>query len=160
MTGTPTRPASRAGASELSTARAAHILGRALLLRCPNCGARGILASWFQLRERCPRCGLVLDRGESDYFLGAYLVNLVAVELVVTALLVAAGIATWPRVPWTALTWGGVVLATVAAIACYPLTKVLWLAFDIVLRPVTEEELRLGREDTRVVHGAPPRDER
>jgi uncharacterized protein (DUF983 family) len=145
---------------ELSTGRALHILGRGLLLRCPNCGGRGILAGWFRLRERCPRCGLVLNRGESDYFLGAYLVNLVAVELVVTAALVLIGIATWPRVPWTALTWGGVIFAAVAAIACYPLTKVLWLAFDVVLRPVTEEELRLGREDTRVVRPTPHQERR
>ena len=147
-------------ASELSTSRAARILWRGARLRCPHCGARGILANWFTLRDRCPSCGLVLDRGESDYFLGAYLVNLVAVELLVTALLVVVGLATWPDVPWTALTWGGVVLAAIVAIGCYPLTKVLWLAFDVVLRPVTEEELRLGREDTRVVRGAPPREDR
>ncbi|NUQ20944.1 MAG: hypothetical protein HOQ09_08280, partial [Gemmatimonadaceae bacterium] len=52
------------------------------------------------------------------------------------------------------------VLAAFAAVVCYPLTKVLWLAFDVMLRPVTEEELALGREDTRVVRGAPPRAER
>lgn len=128
-----------------------RILWRGLRLRCPNCGGRGVLESWFRLRHRCPSCGLVLDRGESDYFLGAYLVNLVAVELIVTAVLFGIGMAMWPRVPWTALTWGGVLFAALAAVACYPLTKVLWLAFDVMLRPVTEEELRLGREDTRVV---------
>ena len=140
---------------ELSAGRASRILWRGIRLRCPNCGQAGILASWFALRERCPHCGLVLDRGESDYFLGAYLVNLVAVELIVTAVLFGIGYAMWPRVPWTALTWGGVVLAAVAAVACYPLTKSLWLAFDVVLRPVTEEALQLGREDTRVVRATP-----
>ena len=92
----------------------------------------------------------MLDRGESDSFLGAYLVNLVAVELILTAIMVIIGIATAPDVPWTFLMWGGIVFALVAAIACYPLTKVLWLAFDVMLRPVTKEELELGREDTRV----------
>ena len=137
--------------SELSTARAMRILWRGLRLRCPHCGGGGILDGWFKLQHRCPSCGLVLDRGESDYFLGAYLVNLVAVELILTAIMVAIGIATAPDVPWTFLTWGGVVFALVAAIGCYPLTKVLWLAFDLILRPVTAEELALGREDTRVV---------
>ena len=140
---------------ELSAGRAWRIFWRGLRLRCPNCGQAGILASWFTLRHRCPHCGLVLDRGESDYFLGAYLVNLVAVELIVTAVMFAIGWALWPRVPWTALTWGGVVIAALAAVACYPLTKSLWLAFDVMLRPVTEEELRLGREDTRVIRGTP-----
>ena len=93
----------------------------------------------------------MLDRGESDYFLGAYLVNLVAVELILTAIMVAIGIATAPDVPWTLLTWGGIVFSVVVAIGCYPLTKVLWLSFDVMLRPVTREELEQGREDTRVV---------
>ena len=76
---------------ELSAGRASRVLWRGLRLRCPNCGKGEILASWFALRERCPYCGLVLDRGESDYFLGAYLVNLVAVELIVTAVLFGIG---------------------------------------------------------------------
>ena len=143
-------PRRGADASELSTARAARIVWRGVRLRCPNCGGGGILDGWFRLKHRCPTCGLVLDRGESDYFLGAYLVNLVAVELILTAIMVIIGIATAPDVPWTFLMWGGIVFALVAAIACYPLTKVLWLAFDVMLRPVTKEELELGREDTRV----------
>ena len=142
--------------SELSSARAVRILWRGIRLRCPHCGSGGILDGWFKLQHRCPNCGLVLDRGESDYFLGAYLVNLVAVELILTAIMVAIGIATAPDVPWTLLTWGGVVFALVVAIGCYPLTKVLWLAFDVILRPVTREELALGREDTRAV--APTRE--
>ena len=137
--------------SELSTARAVRILWRGIRLRCPHCGSGGIVDGWFKLQHRCPSCGLVLDRGESDYFLGAYLVNLVAVELILTAIMVVIGVATAPDVPWTLLTWGGVVFALVVAIGCYPLTKVLWLAFDVILRPVTREELALGREDTRAV---------
>lgn len=145
-----TRP-SPVDSSELSTARAVRILWRGIRLHCPHCGSSGILDGWFKLQHRCPSCALVLDRGESDYFLGAYLVNLVAVELILTAIMVAIGIATAPDVPWTLLTWGGVVFALVVAIGCYPLTKVLWLAFDLILRPVTREELALGREDTRAV---------
>jgi uncharacterized protein (DUF983 family) len=148
---TPAPRAPHVDSSELSAARAGRILWRGLRLRCPHCGNGGILDGWFKLRHRCPSCGLVLDRGESDYFLGAYLVNLVAVELILTAIMVAIGIATAPDVPWTLLTWGGVVFAVVVAIGCYPLTKVLWLAFDVILRPVTSEELALGREDTRAV---------
>ena len=94
----------------------------------------------------------MLDRGESDYFLGAYLVNLVAVELILTAVMIVIGLATAPDVPRNLLMWGGIVSTVVLAIACYPLTKVLWLAFDVMLRPVTREELELGKEDTRVAH--------
>lgn len=146
----PIAPARAGDAAELSAGRAVRIIWRGVRLRCPNCGGGGVLDGWFKLKHRCPTCGLVLDRGESDYFLGAYTVNLIAVELLVTGVLVVVGLATAPDVPWTLLTWGGAALAVVVAIGCYPLTKVLWLAFDVILRPVTLEELALGRQDTRV----------
>src|SRR5690349_23581107 len=49
-----------------------RLLGRALLLRCPNCGAKHIFTGFFVLKERCPNCGILLERGESDAWLGAY----------------------------------------------------------------------------------------
>ena len=55
-----------------------RIVLRAVARRCPNCGASGIFASYTELRQSCPTCGLRLQRGESDYFIGAYLLNLVA----------------------------------------------------------------------------------
>src|SRR5579871_6075790 len=121
--------------------RAVPLYWRAIRLRCPNCGARGIFASWSRLRPQCPQCGLRLNRGESDYFIGAYLVNLVAVELLIAALLAVVLVVTYPRTPWNALEWGAVVLSLIGAFACYPFSQVLWLATDLWLRPVTPAEL-------------------
>ena len=52
------------------------LLIRALAWRCPNCGRRGIFESWFRLKERCPQCGLALERHEEDYFLGGMMLNI------------------------------------------------------------------------------------
>jgi uncharacterized protein (DUF983 family) len=120
---------------------------RALLLRCPNCGARGIFASYTELRERCPNCGLRLQRGESDYFIGAYLLNLVAVELLFALLLAAIIIATYPNTPWALVQWGGLVLMIVGAVLCYPFSKALWLAADLIFRPVSPEEMEWHQRD-------------
>jgi len=125
--------------------RALPLVWRAVRLRCPNCGAPGIFASWMRLRAQCPRCGLRLNRGESDYFIGAYLVNLVAVELLVAFLLGLVVVLTFPKTPWTALEWGAVVLSLVGALACYPFAQVLWLAADLWLRPLTPQELEWHR---------------
>jgi uncharacterized protein (DUF983 family) len=110
------------------------ILRRALLLRCPRCGARGIRRGLLGFLPACPACGMDLERGESDFFLGAYLVNLVVVELIVAALVVAVGVATYPRTPWALLEYGGSALVIIAAIICYPFSKTLWLATDMILR--------------------------
>ena len=89
----------------------------------------------MRMRPQCPVCGLQLDRGESDYFYGAYLLNFVAAELVPVIVFVVSLIATWPDPPWNLLTASTVVLAVVCPILLYPTTKALWLAFDLLLRP-------------------------
>ena len=126
---------------------ALRMIVRALLLRCPNCGARGIFAGYTKLRERCPNCGLRLQRGESDYFIGAYLLNLVAVEIVFAVVLATIVILTYPNTPWTLVQWGGLVLMIAGAILCYPFSTVLWLAADLIFRPVSAEEMAWHKRD-------------
>ena len=126
---------------------AAKMIARALLRRCPNCGSKGIFAGYTTLRERCPQCGLRLHRGESDYFIGAYLLNLVAVELLFALVLAVVFITTYPNTPWALLQWGGLVLIIAGAVLCYPLSKAIWLAADLIFRPVTEQELAWHRRD-------------
>lgn len=41
------------------------IIARGLLCRCPNCGQRGLLASWFRLGKACAACGMDLARSSS-----------------------------------------------------------------------------------------------
>jgi uncharacterized protein (DUF983 family) len=123
------------------------MLLRALLRRCPNCGSPGIFAGYTTLREHCPRCGLRLHRGESDYFIGAYLLNLVAVELLFALVLGVIVVATYPNTPWALLQWGGLVLMIAGAVLCYPFSKSLWLAADLIFRPVSAEELAWHQRD-------------
>jgi uncharacterized protein (DUF983 family) len=74
--------------------------GRALLLRCPNCGSGGILRSWFHLEQSCPRCGLNFEREEQGYVVGAYLFNIIVAELAFAAIFVGTLLLTWPHPPW------------------------------------------------------------
>jgi uncharacterized protein (DUF983 family) len=130
-----------------SRPRAATLLFRAMLRRCPNCGSPGIFAGYTTLKERCPQCGLRLHRGENDYFIGAYLLNLVAVELLFALVLAVVFVTTYPNTPWALLQWGGLVLMIAGAVLCYPFSKALWLAADLIFRPVSPEELAWHRRD-------------
>jgi uncharacterized protein (DUF983 family) len=112
-----------------------RLVWRAVRRRCPRCGARGVWLSVMRMRPHCPSCGLELDRGESDYFYGAYLLNFVAAELIAVAAIVVTLIVTWPNPPWNALTFGTAAIAAIAPIALYPTTKALWLAVDLMFRP-------------------------
>lgn len=122
-----------------------RMLARALTLRCPHCGSRGVLPGWFRLAPACPGCGLRLERGESDYFLGAYLVNLIVAEFVVAGILVGVAYATWPDVPWDGIQWGGIAAVIAGVVVAYPFSKLTWLAWDLSLRPLTPAELAWHR---------------
>jgi hypothetical protein len=93
------------------------------------------------MRERCPHCGLKLERGESGYQVGSYMFNIIGSELLLLAIFLSVLAATWPDPPWKALTYGGAALAVLAPIVLYPFTKTLFLAFDLVFRPPTGDEL-------------------
>lgn len=109
-------------------------LGRALRRRCPLCGAR-IFHTWFRIAPQCPGCGLLTDRGEHDYFLGAVLLNLVASESIPVLVVGIIAASTWPSVAWDALFWGGLAMAVIAALLGYPFAKTLWLFADMQVRP-------------------------
>ena len=116
------------------------MLGRALVLHCPNCGGGGLFTGFFNIRERCPTCGLLLERGESDYFLGAYTLNLIAVEVLLALGFVMVMYFTLPNPPWDALEYGGIVLSILGAVFCYPFAKTTWLAVDLMFRPPNRED--------------------
>jgi uncharacterized protein (DUF983 family) len=127
--------------SKVSSREAWRMILRALTLRCPHCGSRGILASWFRLKDRCPRCKLHLHREETDYFLGAYTIMLIAVEGLFAIGFVAVLLITWPNPPWEAIEWGGVVVLTAGVLIAYPFARTLFLAIDLIFRPISSMEL-------------------
>ena len=138
--------ATAAAPDSFTWTRLGQLVGRALRFRCPNCGGRPVRASWLKRLPGCPSCGLRLDRGENDYFIGAYLVNLVAAELLLAAGLLVVLVATWPDPPWTVIQWAGAALLVIAPLVLYPFTELLWLALDLAFRPLTDAELQWHRE--------------
>ncbi|MGH7630616.1 MAG: DUF983 domain-containing protein [Gemmatimonadales bacterium] len=127
----------------MSLHRIVTLTARALRLRCPHCGGGPLFSSWFRVRDRCPACHLRLERGEHGYVVGAYMFNIIAAELLFGAIAAAVVVATWPSPPWTALQWGGAALMIAAPLACYPFSKTLFLAFDLMFRPAQPEEFEL-----------------
>ena len=128
---------------------ASSMIWRALTLRCPHCGSRGVLASWFRLKERCPRCKLHLHREEGDYFLGAYVIMLMSMEILFAFGFLIVLLVTWPNPPWEAIQWVGFVVLVGSVLLAYPFAKTLWLAIDLMFRPVSSTELGwYGRDET------------
>lgn len=119
------------------------MIARALAVSCPRCGGRALFESWFRLKSRCPRCALPLERGEQhDYWIGGMMFNIVLSEGL--AVLVVGGtiLLTWPDVPWNVAWIGAIALMLVAPFLLYPMSRLVWLAFDLIFRPGRESHLR------------------
>ena len=128
-----------------SLGRTLKLFARAFIVRCPHCGKGPVLQHWLKLRVKCGNCGLRLQRGEHDAFTGAMFLMFTLVGITAYVLL-AVTMTVTEETPWDLLQWG-LPLVTIALVFFYfPIAKLLWLAFDLTLRPVTEEELAWHRE--------------
>jgi uncharacterized protein (DUF983 family) len=126
---------------KVSFSRFFRLTGRALLLRCPRCARGGggtLFRNWWSLESQCPHCGFVLDRGEPDFWIGGYAVNLVLAEFLVTLVLLAIVIVTIPAIPWKFIQYGGAAMAVLFPLLCFPVSRLLWLAWDYCFRPVRD----------------------
>lgn len=112
-----------------------------LRLRCPHCGRGPLFRTMFTVRDRCAVCGFVFNRGNPAYFSGAIFINyLLGAGATLAAFLVLL-VATWPTVPWNALSYAVPAAAVVAILVLNPVSKAILLAVDVRMRPITEDEL-------------------
>jgi uncharacterized protein (DUF983 family) len=123
------------------TRRLILMVGRALLLRCPNCGARGLMKNWFKMRERCPVCGIRIEREGHDYLAGSLMFNLVLAELIFAFVLVVYLVIVWPNPNWDRLEIAAPLGMAIAPFVLFPFSKLVWLAVDLALRPAHASEL-------------------
>jgi uncharacterized protein (DUF983 family) len=122
--------------------RSLVLFWRAARLRCPNCRGGPLFSYWVRMRERCPVCGIRLERGEEGYQVGAYMFNIVAAELIFAAIFLGVLVYTWPIPPWDELLYGGVAIMISAPFMFYPFSKTLFLAFDLIFRPPAPDDFR------------------
>jgi uncharacterized protein (DUF983 family) len=131
-----------------SVGRTLRLFGRAFVLRCPHCGKGPVLQHWLKLRVKCGTCGLRLQRGEHDSFTGSMFILFTLVGLAGYAVL-AVTMAASDETPWELLENGLPVLVLVLVVVLFPIAKLLWLAFDLMLRPVTTQELEWHKRSER-----------
>ena len=99
------------------------------------------------MHPRCPACGIRTERGEEDFFLGSMMFNIILSEGLFVVFVIGLIIVRWPDVPWDFLQTWAIGLMVAAPFLVFPWTKTMWLASDILIRPVTEEEMRWYEEN-------------
>lgn len=138
------RHVARSTDSTLALPTARRVLGiasRVLRLRCPHCGQGHVLTRRATVRDRCDGCGLRFRRSDDNYFSGAMFFGLLIGETIFALTLLATIVASWPDVPWDAITYIAPVGMIAVMILLIPVSKVVWLGVDLLVRPVTPAEL-------------------
>lgn len=118
-----------------------RLIGRALRLRCPNCGVGAVLRPYATVNHHCAHCGFRFTRSSDSYYSGAMLTNLAVAEGLFAIVFATVLITSWPNVPWDTLSWGMPLGVALAPVLLFPFAKVFWLTFDVAFRPVTAEEI-------------------
>ncbi len=118
-----------------------RLIGRAVRLRCPNCGVGAVLRPYATVNHHCAHCGFRFTRSSDSYYSGAMLTNLAVAEGLFAVVFATILITSWPDVPWDTLSWGMPLGVALAPVLLFPFAKVFWLTFDVAFRPVTPEEI-------------------
>jgi uncharacterized protein (DUF983 family) len=119
---------------------AAKMLWRAATKGCAVCGERRLFRRWFTMKVRCPRCGLRFERIEG-HWTGDLGINTVVSFGVLLITLFVGVFTTYPDVPAVPLLLIALGVAGLVPFVFYPFSKTIWLAIDLLMRPLEPDEV-------------------
>jgi len=116
------------------------MLWRGARRKCPRCGGGRVFRTWFDMVDHCPTCRLRFER-ESDFWLGAYVVNLAVTEglLIVALFAYVFRAISDPATPSAPVIAVALFFAVAAPLAFFPFSRTIWAAIDLAMRPVPRE---------------------
>ena len=116
---------------------------RGCMKRCPVCGQGHLFRRWFTMLERCPKCDLKFERIEG-HWTGDLGINTIVSFGALLIVLLVGFLAFWPTPPIVVIIIAAVVAAGLLPLAFFPFSKTIWLALDLMMRPLDPGEVRPG----------------
>lgn len=117
-----------------------RLLLRGLARRCPLCGSGHLFRWWLVMRTDCPRCDLHFERIEG-HWIGAVAINTVLALMVLLGVIVGGFAATYPETPPGGLMVAAIATAALAPVLFHPISRTLWTAIDLAMRPIEAGEI-------------------
>ena len=118
------------------------MLIRGVFRRCAHCGGKGaFFTGWIARQDRCKTCGFKWERDLVGFQLGAAAINFIITGGSLLFVMAIGVFVTYPDVPtWPLIAVVGSV-ALIVGIGGFPTSYTVWLAIDLRLRPLSEEEI-------------------
>jgi uncharacterized protein (DUF983 family) len=118
-----------------------RMMRRAIVLRCPWCGARRtFIRKWLGKYPRCRTCGIRWRR-EEGFELGAVALNTALTFLTLAIGMTIGFVVTAPDIPVVPMVLSLIGIAVLMPIVIYPFTFTMWLAFDLAVHRPDAAEL-------------------
>lgn len=122
---------------------------------CPVCNQGHLFTRWFTFAERCPRCDLRFERIEGHWTGDLGINTIVSFGTLLIALIVGF-LLSWPDAPGVGLFIVAVSIAAFVPLVFFPFSKTIWLAIDLIFRPLEPGEVRAGFGPQRGDAGSRP----
>lgn len=90
--------------------------------------------------ERCPECGLATDRIDG-HWIGAVGINTIVTFGLIFFILLGGFLLSYPDIAVLRISVFGSAAAVVFPIVFFPLSKTIWTAIDLWMRPAERSEL-------------------
>ena len=110
---------------------------------CGVCGQGRLFRRWFWMEPVCPRCGLRFERMEGQ-ITGDIGVNTIVSFGMLLVVLLGGFLLTWPDPPIGLLIGASAATAVLVPLFFLPFSKTVWLAADLMMRPLEPGEVREG----------------
>jgi uncharacterized protein (DUF983 family) len=110
---------------------------------CAVCGQGHLFRRWFTMLERCPKCDLKFERIEG-HWTGDLGINTIVSFGALLIVLLVGFLAFWPTPPIAAIIIAAIATAGVLPLVFFPFSKTIWLALDLMMRPLDPGEVLPG----------------
>jgi len=141
----PTRLGMHGGVPRRLTDSFPRMMARALVRRCPRCGSGGWFHHWFRRAERCPGCGIRIER-QVGFMLGSITVNTIVTFGLLLAVIVVGFVVSYPDVAVVPMIVVGIAIAVLFPLLFFPFSHTIWAAVDFAMRPVEPHEAEEANE--------------
>jgi uncharacterized protein (DUF983 family) len=121
-------------------APAGTMFRRGLVKHCPVCGSGHLFDRYFSMKPRCPGCNLRFARIEGSWTGDLGINTIVTFGLMLLAF-IGGTLIMWNRLNVAVLAGTVAGIAVFVPILFFPFTKTIWLAIDVILRPIEADEL-------------------
>ena len=97
--------------------------------------------------EDCPSCGHHFER-DHGYWIGAMILATAFTIVAFLTVFVGGILTSWPDVPWTGILIATVLVTALVPVFGYPTARTLWVALDLMVRPLEPAEIERASSRT------------